>query len=279
MRRAAAELLRWSGLAALARLVVVRRGRFVLELHGVARERRPELPRGAQPSFTRDELRAALAWLRPRFRFLEPRELLRGERPGVLLTFDDGYANQAENALPVIEEFAAPAVFFVTTCHVAEPRGWLPAVRRAAAQCPPTLAGEARHDLFDGMSADQARRLAASPYATLGSHTVSHPRLTGCDDEDLARELGESRRFLEEIAGAPVELFAYPAGDYDRRVAGAVRAAGYRAAFVEDSRGLGLGRWEIPRVGLYSAAPAYLGAKLCGLHRRPLRRPYPAAAA
>ena len=274
MRRLALEVFRWTGLAEVARVLFARRGRFVLEFHGVARERHAELPRDVQPSFSRDELRTVLRRLRDRFRFLTPEELLAGRADGVLLTFDDGYANQAVHALPLLEEHEAPAVFFVTTRHVADPGDWLPSVRRAAAACPRPLSPEVRHDLFDGMSRDEAQALASSPLVTLGSHTVSHPLLTRCYDEELAAELAESKRFLEELAGGPVELFAYPSGDYDRRVAEAVRGAGYRAAFVEESRGLGLGRWEIPRVGLYSAGPGYLAAKLCGLHRRPLRRTY-----
>lgn len=274
MREIAIELFRRTGLAELARIVFARRGRFALEFHGVAGERHAGLPHRVQPSFSRDELSAVLRWLRDRFRFLTPEELLTGRADGVLLTFDDGFANQAVHALPLLEEHEAPAVFFVTTRHVADPGDWLPSVRRAAAECPSPLPPEVRRDLFDGMSADQVRAAASSPFVTLGSHTVSHPFLTRCYDEDLAFELAESKRFLEETAGRPVELFAYPSGDYDRRVAEAVREAGYRAAFVEESRELGLGRFEVPRVGLYAAGPGYLAAKLCGLHRRPLRRSY-----
>jgi peptidoglycan/xylan/chitin deacetylase (PgdA/CDA1 family) len=274
MRDLGIEIFRRTGLAELSRILFARRGRFVLEFHGVARERRADLPRRVQPSFSRDELSAALRWLRERFRFLTPEELLAGRADGVLLTFDDGYANQGANALPLLEEHEAPAVFFVATRHVADPGDWLPAVRRAAADCPGPLSPEIRRDLFDGMPANELRTVASSPFVTLGSHTVSHPLLTRCSEEDLVFELAESKRFLEEIGGRPVELFAYPSGDYDRRVAEAVRGAGYRAAFVEESRRLGLGRFEIPRVGLYAAGPGYLAAKLCGLHRRPLRRSY-----
>ena len=119
---------------------------------------------------------------------------------------------------------------------------------------------------------------AEHPLVTIGSHTVSHPRLTRCDDAALAAELEESRRLLEDWCGATVDLFAYPKGDYDLRVARAVRDAGYRAAFAEDPVGAGLPDFEIPRIGLYAHDAAYLSAKLSGLHRRPWRR-NPAGAA
>lgn len=269
MRKLALQLLWRTGASRLARAVLARGGRFVLELHGVASRRLAELPRDVQPSFTRAELAALLDWLRPRFPFLKPEELFEDDASGVLLTFDDGYANHVDVALPLLEERGAPAVFFVATRHVRDPGDWLPAIR--ALQLGP-LTPELRRDLFDGMSADQLRAAAASPLVTIGSHTVSHPFLTRLGDADLARELAESKRFLEDVTGRAVDLFAYPTGDYDRRTISAVRDAGYRAAFVERSRGLGGGRWEIPRVGLYSSDPAYLSAKLSGLFQGPIRR-------
>lgn len=269
-----------SGLAELSRRLLTRKGRFVLELHGVAHRYIDELPRNAQPSFCTSDLRALLSWLTGRFQCLTPEAFLQGGESGVLLTFDDGYANNAANVLPLLEEYEVPAVFFVTTQHVLDPRDWLPSIRRTTADLPATsrpaedLSEELRRDLFDGMSKDDLRALSTSPYATVGSHTVSHPFLTRCDDDTLLVELTESKRFLEQTIDRPVDLFAYPTGDYDRRVAEGARAAGYRAAFVEESRNLGLGRWEIPRLGLYSADKAYLAAKLSGLHRRPLRRSF-----
>lgn len=266
-RRAATAILAGSGLARLARAVLVRRGRFVLTLHGVARRRYAEIPRAAQPSFCRDELRRLLEWLGGRFPFLRPEEFLAGEGPGVLLTFDDGFANNAEVALPLLREHGAPAVFFVTVQHVENPRDWLPATRRTAVAEP---GSEIAHDLYDGMSYAQLCEVAADPLLTLGSHTLHHPFLTRLDDAELRRELGQSKAYLEVATGRTVDLFAYPTGDYDRRVAEAVRAAGYRAAFAEDSKNAGVHGYEIPRVGLYSADAGYLSVKLSGLHRRPV---------
>ncbi len=218
------------------------------------------------------DLRRVLGWLGSRFAFLTP-EQFSGRQPGVLLTFDDGFANNARVALPLLEEFSAPAVFFVSTQHVQEPGDWLPATRRQAGghwQRTEDVPAEVARDLFDGMSAEELAGCAAHPLITIGSHTVGHPFLTRCDDPALRRELVESKAFLEEVAGRDVDLFAYPTGDYDRRVAVAVRRAGYRRAFAVDPAGAGVAGYEIPRVGIYAADPAYLGAKLSGLHRRPV---------
>ena len=272
-RRVFSWLLWRTGVAAAARRLLASGGRLVVTFHGVASRVYGELPPAVQPSFTADRLRAAVAWIAGRWHLLTPGEFLAGETPGVLLTFDDGFANNATRALPVLEELDAPAVFFVTTQHVCEPRDWLPATRRqvrAHWQAEAEVPEEVARDLFDGMSREQLELCAAHPLVTIGSHTVGHPFLTGCDDATLGDELERSRDSLHAWCGGTVDLFAYPTGDYDLRVARAVRAAGYRAAFAQDPIGVGLPAYEIPRVGLYAADPPYLAAKLSGLHRRAL---------
>ncbi len=269
----AVRALWMSGLTTVARRILTSGGSFVLTFHGVAARRDAGLPAAVQPSFDAAELRTTLRWIGRRFKFLSPRQLLQGERCGVLLTFDDGFANNPRNALPVLEELDAPAVFFVPAQHVRDPRDWLPATRETVRRHwrRKDLVPEATaRDLYDGMSRRQLAMCAEHPLLTIGSHTVHHPFLTGCSDSVLASELEHSKALLEKWCGYDVDLFAYPAGDYDLRVARAAQAAGYRAAFAEDSRKVGLPRYEIPRIGLYDCRAPYLAAKLSGLHRRAL---------
>jgi len=259
------------GLTQGIRAQLASRGRFVLLFHGVAAQRHTELPSGVQPELTAAQLQACLCWLGDHFQFLTPDEFLMSDQSGVLLTFDDGLANNCTHALPLLEEFCAPAVFFVSTQHILSTRDWLPATRDRARRAwpsiedvPPDVAAE----FFDGMSREQLLACARSGWVTIGSHTISHPFLTRSDDARLQRELAGSREFLQTCSGQAVDLLAYPTGDYDRRVAAAVQHAGYRAAFAVDSRNLGLPVFEIPRIGIYRANPAYLDAKLCGLYRK-----------
>lgn len=284
MRDALRALVRRSGLSRLSRILLTRRGAFVLELHGVASRPYPQLPPGLRPRMTANGLRRILRWLAPRFPFLSLEALLTTEERGVLLTFDDGFANNVRQALPVLEEFEAPALFFVTTRHVVDPRDWLPSVRTALktagvdvggqgpVELPARIPPEMAADLFDGMSTEELRTAAAHPLVTIGAHGLTHPRLTELSGEELTKEVEGSRRLLEGLTGRTVDLFAYPYGDYDRRVLEAVENAGYRAAFAENSRRLGRRPFEIPRVGLYSSNAAYLSLKLSGLYRRPLRQ-------
>ena len=96
--------------------------------------------------------------------------------------------------------------------------------------------------------------------------------LTICGKPDLIDGTGGriGRRQLEAMTGQRVDWFACPAGDYDRRVAQAVRAAGYRWAFALVPKRVGLAQYEIPRVDISFPYPYYLDAKLSGLHQRPI---------
>jgi peptidoglycan/xylan/chitin deacetylase (PgdA/CDA1 family) len=72
---------------------------------------------------TIDNFRAQMAWLRRHCHLLHPSEL-RGavEEPSrrcrVMVTFDDGYCDYFEHALPILREFDVPAVNFVATQFV-----------------------------------------------------------------------------------------------------------------------------------------------------------------
>jgi peptidoglycan/xylan/chitin deacetylase (PgdA/CDA1 family) len=263
-----------SGVAAMARYVLTRNRRFVLEFHGVARDEQPGLPAFLQPSMNAAKLYRVLKWLQDRFEFLTPESFFGGAKSGVLLTFDDGLSNNYTVALPILAELSAPAVFFVTTQHVCHPQNWLPASRDAAQQLQAlSVAASVQAEFFNGLSEAQLHACADHPLITIGSHTVSHPRLTQLTEAELCRELVDSKAYLEGVIDHRVDLFAYPYGDYDRRVVAAVQLAGYRAAFVEKSRHLGQGQFEIPRVGLYQDDPPYLSLKLSGLHQPAIKAP------
>lgn len=275
LRDIAAFLFWMTGIASLARTLLVSNGRFALMFHGVSKRKHPGVPADAQPYLTIEDLRFILRWIKNHFSFLSPEEFLNSNKGGVLLTFDDGLANNCTNVLTVLEEFKAPAIFFISTQHVANPKNWLPATRIAARKSWKTeddVPADIAADFYDGMSREQVLSCAQNPLITIGSHAVSHPFLTRCNKAQLEFELTESKRFLEDLTGRTVDLFVYPTGDYNRTVAEAVRDAGYRAAFTADPLNVGLPIFEIPRVGIYAADPAYLSLKLSGLHRKPIKK-------
>ncbi|HWQ34824.1 MAG TPA: polysaccharide deacetylase family protein [Blastocatellia bacterium] len=82
---------------------------------------------------------------------------------------------------------------------------------------------------YRALTWDEAREMDRRR-VTIESHTVTHPILTEVDDERLDRELSDSRAQLETELRRSRRSFCYPNGDYDKRVRGAVRRAGYRCA-------------------------------------------------
>lgn len=82
---------------------------------------------------------------------------------------------------------------------------------------------------FGPVTWEQAREMDAGGLE-VGSHTASHPILTKTGDEQLRRELRDSRARLETELGRAVELFCYPNGSFDERVRRETERAGYLCA-------------------------------------------------
>ena len=161
---------------------------------------------------------------------------LRGERSGrvAVITLDDGYLDNLEHALPVLQSQG-----FTATCYAVST----------------TLGGHNRWDedrlgvRKPLMDASQLRCWHEAGME-VGAHSRSHPRLTRCDDATLHGEIAGSRAELEDVIGAPVRQFCYPYGDVDERVAAVAREAGYDAA-TATRRGrarAGMDLFRLPRV-------------------------------
>jgi len=69
----------------------------------------------------------------------------------------------------------------------------------------------------------------------IGSHTMSHVRLTTVAADAAYQELEQSKRLLEEKLGTAIDLLAYPAGDHNRDVMDLAAEAGYEAAFITEA--------------------------------------------
>ncbi|MEV6260497.1 polysaccharide deacetylase family protein [Streptomyces sp. NPDC051784] len=143
-------------------------------------------------------------------------ELLRGRAAGrrglVGLTFDDGYADFLDEALPVLLSHGCTATVFVLPGRPGGSNEWDPLGPRK-----PLLTEEG------------VLTLAASGME-IGSHGMVHRDLTALSDDDLRRETHGSREALSRILGEPPAGFCYPYGTVDRRVVESVREAGYTYA-------------------------------------------------
>jgi peptidoglycan/xylan/chitin deacetylase (PgdA/CDA1 family) len=123
-------------------------------------------------------------------------------RRPVVLSFDDGYADQYTRAAKALRARRWPGVLYLQT---------------------------ERLGVDGGLTTAQVKRMLRDGWE-LGAHSVTHADLTTLDDEALAAEVAGSRAELRRIFRAPVDSFAYPYGRHDAAVRTAVRDAGFQTA-------------------------------------------------
>lgn len=165
------------------------------------------------PTFTMAQVAAHLAARRP----FPPR--------AIAITFDDGFENLASVAAPIMARYGLRGTVYVISGMVGRTTQWTD--------------GELELPMMPLLTWAQIKTLQAGGWE-IGAHSVTHGFLTQCSQADLRRELRESKATLEERSGAQVTAFAYPQGDYDRRVVAETRLAGYTTATTVDQGRAGL---------------------------------------
>ncbi len=120
----------------------------------------------------------------------------------VILTFDDGYADFATAAEPVLDHFGFVATDFVVSGFVGT---------------------------FHYMTASQVLSMDAAGMV-IGSHTVHHVDLATVPLDRARNEIDKGKAALEHLLGHPVLDFAYPYGGYDAAVGQLLQEAGFRDA-------------------------------------------------
>jgi len=235
-----------------------------------------------------DNFRSHMEFLKQQFQIVRLEEEWSNlKEKAIVITFDDGYADNVHEALPILEELGVPATFFVSTAHIGTgkefwwhqlegillgegefaPRfilqdsryggdwgtetlekrtllyaslntimqrvsperreNWLDQLRKWADS------GDVGKDIHRSMSQKEIKKLAVSPWATIGAHTVSHTALSALAKEQQQKEIFASKQDLENMTGKEITTFSYPFGrkqDYDRASIRLCREAGFSKA-------------------------------------------------
>jgi len=175
----------------------------------------------------------------------------------VLITFDDGYLDNLENALPVLVAHGYPAVVFVPIAYLADARPLPheePLVRAGIRN--PTLAWNQLSELEAGG-------------VRIEAHGIGHRRLAELRPDEALREITISKFRLEERLGREVEAYAYVKGsraDYRPEHASLVQQAGYKLAFtaVSGANASDTDRFQLLRYNVEPYAPRTFELVLAG---------------
>jgi peptidoglycan/xylan/chitin deacetylase (PgdA/CDA1 family) len=144
------------------------------------------------------------------------------------LTFDDGYSDVVEHALPILQRFGFSATSYVLAGRIGGVNEWDEGT-------PWPLLDEAG-----------IRRWADAGFE-VGSHGTMHVALAGADPEVLRAEVADSREKLSALIGKPPSGYCYAYGSMDVAARSAVAEAGYDYACAITSR-LSLGPQALPRI-------------------------------
>jgi len=178
----------------------------------------------------------------------------------VWLSVDDGWKDNIQNIIPVINEYRIPVTFFIATDPV-ENQGvfWWTFFERCKDQLPNYLKSNPldlksikekerkkiiqdlkkrckKRILREAMEVEEVKSLAKNPLVTIGSHTVHHAMTVNCNNDELEFEIKKSKEKLQEWINKEVKYFCYPNGWFDGRERKILKEFGYKLAATVEKR-------------------------------------------
>lgn len=123
----------------------------------------------------------------------------------VILTFDDGFRNLVDNAIPILETHNVPATLFI-------------------------VASKLNSNDSNYMSKKDVADASTNPLIDIGSHSQNHRSLAQISESEAELEAASSKKELEACVSCDVSLFAYPYGtfnDFSEQTCITLAGAGY----------------------------------------------------
>ena len=135
-------------------------------------------------------------------------------RKPIVITFDDGYQNFADNAQPVLSSHKFESTVFLVSNQVGGTNRW------------DVQMGDVEEPLMDLATIQRCRTLGTQ----FGSHTSDHADLSAVSAEVAWDQIRGSKESLESQLGIPIKTFCYPYGRMGSDTPKLVADAGYRLA-------------------------------------------------
>ncbi len=172
----------------------------------------------------------------------------RHDKPGLLLSFDDGLRTHHDVAAPLLEKYGFTGWFFV-------PAGWVAGVEGETVENPEYPSGVAT------LTREQLRYL--DEHHVVGCHTETHCRLSAdLPAEKMRYETLEAQKTLEELLGHPVKIFCWVGGEeytYSKPAAELIKQ-GYELGFMTNTSVVrpGTNPLQLQRVNIEAENPLSL---------------------
>jgi len=146
----------------------------------------------------------------------------------VVITFDDGYKDNYENAFPILKEFGFRATVFMITSSINNDKNFL--------------------------TSSQLKQMD-SYGIDIESHTVNHNKLDGLTCDKQIQTLKDSKEFLEKLLNKKIKYIAYPYGKWNENAIKALKTEGYSMSFTT------VGGWANKDQGIYTLRRVYVSER------------------
>lgn len=160
------------------------------------------------------------------------------DKKWIMLTFDDGYKDNYENAFPILKKYQFKGIIYI-----------LDGIEYNKWDVDNPGNPEKRFTLMN-----QDELLEMQNYGIeFGGHTSTHPRLAELSTEQVKSEIINSKSNIEKIIGKELLSFAYPYGSLNEEVKKIPQEAGYKFAVATDSGSIVFSDdlFEIRRIGIF----------------------------
>lgn len=147
----------------------------------------------------------------------ESKSGVKAERIRVALTFDDGYRTLFDTVAPILDGYGFPATVYLNTGEIWEQRH------------KPSCTEQGHYPDEEFMLWSEVAELQQRGW-TIGSHGIQHVDLCLCNETEIVRQLGASKKEIEKRLDIACDHFSYTWGHYNDAVRKVVKQAGYRSA-------------------------------------------------
>ncbi|MCY8534113.1 polysaccharide deacetylase family protein [Bacillus vallismortis] len=172
----------------------------ILMYHSISSGNSLRVPKG--------EFEAHMKWLHDNgYQTVTPKEaylmLTQDKKPSekcVLITFDDGYTDNYEDAYPVLKKYGMKATIFMIGKSIGR-----------------------KHHLTE----DQMKEMAQNG-VSIESHTIDHLELNGLSPEQQYSEMADSKKLFDNMFHQETSMISYPVGRYNEETLKAAEETGYQ---------------------------------------------------